>query len=174
MLKPLMRQASESTHTPGCQQANDNRVTTGPLISILTQADEEARVVEEIVKLEQIVLQESYVSGVHRVGRDVVFMMELLLETGCAKVGQIIFPAIETDEWLSDKGEPTSPERINALAYRYFGSPDEKPDLGTINLIQHENDYWRLSGDWGSCKLRTLSFPKVVLGDAGRPSMARK
>jgi len=127
---------------------------------------------EESVKLEQIVLQESYVFGVHRVGGDVVFMMDLLLDTGRTKVGQIIFPAIETDEWLSDKGEPTSLERINALAYRYFGGPDEKPDLGTINFIHHDNDHWHLSGDWGSCKLQTTSFPKVVIDDTTRPSMA--
>jgi len=128
---------------------------------------------EESVKLEQIVLQESYVLGVHRVGRDVVFTMELLLDTGCTKVGQLIFPAMETEEWLSDKGEPTSLERINAFAYRYFGGPDEKPDLGAINYIRQDTDCWYLSGDWGSCKLQTTSLPRVLIDDTTLPSMAR-
>jgi hypothetical protein len=108
---------------------------------------------ESAKELEQIVLQESYVLDVHQVGSDVVFTMDLLLDTGRTKVGRIIFPAVETEEWLSDKGEPTSLQGINAVAHRYFGGPDEKPDLGTINFIHHESNYWYLSGDWGSCNL---------------------
>jgi hypothetical protein len=174
MLNPLMRQASASTHIPGCQPANDNQATTGRLISILIRADEGVPVMEESVNLEQIVLQGSYVLGVHRAGRDVVFVMDLLLDTGRTIVGQIIFPAIETDEWLSDKGGPTSLESVNAFAYRYFGGPDEKPDMGTISFIHHDTDCWHLSGDWGSCKLQTTSSPKVVIDDTTRPSMAQK
>ncbi len=120
---------------------------------------------ESAKELEQIVLQESYVLDVHQVGSDVVFTMDLLLDTGRTKVGRIIFPAVETEEWLSDKGEPTSLEGINAVAHRYFGGPDEKPDLGTINFIHHESNYWYLSGDWGSCKLQTNLYPKLTLDD---------
>ena len=120
---------------------------------------------ENTKELEQIVLQESYVLDVHQVGRDVVFTMDLLLDTGRTKVGRIIFPAIEIEEWLSDKGEPTSLEGINAVAHRYFGGQDEKPDLGTINFIHHENNYWYLSGDWCSCKLKTNLYPKFTLDD---------
>jgi hypothetical protein len=120
---------------------------------------------ESAKELEQIVLQESYVLDVHQVGSDVVFTMDLLLDTGRTKVGRIIFPAVETEEWLSDKGEPTSLQGINAVAHRYFGGPDEKPDLGTINFIHHESNYWYLSGDWGSCKLQTTLYPKLALDD---------
>ena len=115
--------------------------------------------------LENIILQESYVLDISKTAKDVIFVMEFLLANGQTPVGRLIFPDVEAEEWLTDKGELTSLNHLNGVAHRYYGGPEEPPDLGTINSIQCEGGRWVLSGDWGSCRLQSRSTPKVVMDE---------
>jgi len=115
--------------------------------------------------LGKIILQESYVLDISRNEKDVSFVMEFLLENGQTPVGRLVFPNVEAEEWLNTKGELASLNQLIAIAHRYYGAPDEQPDLGTINSILYDGGHWVLSGDWGSCRLRSHSALKVVIDE---------
>ena len=115
--------------------------------------------------LENIVLQESYVLDISKTAKDVIFVMEFLFANGQTPAGRLIFPDVEAEEWLTDKGELTSLNQLREDARRYYGGPEERPDWGTINSILYEDGRWVLSGDWGSCRLQSHSTPKVVMDE---------
>jgi len=116
-------------------------------------------------QLETVILQESYVVDISSTEKGVAFLMEFLLENGQTLVGRLVFPDVEAEEWLTTKGALESLKHLMTFAQRYYGGPDEKPDLGTINSIRNESGSWVLSGDWGSCRLRSHSPPKVVIAE---------
>jgi len=116
-------------------------------------------------ELENVVLQESYVLDISRTEKGVAFLMEFLLENGQTPVGRLVFPDVEAEEWQTPKGDSESLNHLIAFAQRYYGDPDEQPDMGTINSILYDSECWVLSGDWGSCRLRSHSPPKVVVDE---------
>ena len=116
-------------------------------------------------ELENVVLQESYVVDISGAEKGVAFLMEFLLKNGQTAVGRLIFPDVEAQAWLNTKGDLQTLNDLIASAHRYYGSRDERPDLGTINSITYDGECWAVSGDWGSCRLRSPTTPKVVVDE---------
>jgi hypothetical protein len=115
--------------------------------------DEKMPVVNLPPNLGNIILQESYVLDISRNAKDVSFAMEFLLENGQTPVGRLVFPDVEAEEWLNTKGELASLNQLIAIAHRYYGAPDEQPDLGTINSILYDGGHWvyQVTGEVAGC-----------------------
>jgi hypothetical protein len=145
-----------------CRQANALQATIGQSISTSRQLDRRTSVVTKPFKLENIILQESYVLDISRTEKQVSFVMEFLLENGQTPLGRLVFPDVESEEWLTPNGDSESLNHLITFAHRYYGGPDERPDLGTINAIRFEDGRWEVLGDWGSCRLRSPATPRVV------------
>ena len=119
-----------------------------------------------ITGLERIILEESYVLGFRHPEDEIHVVMNFSLGVGNECIGVILFPEVKSEEWRTHGGEVTSLEGINRTAHRYYSSgPESPPDLGDLDSIKFVGGQWHLFGDWGTCRLRSESTPRVLFED---------
>jgi hypothetical protein len=119
-----------------------------------------------VIGIEKVLLEDSYVLGFSRRNNNIFVEMEFTLASlgpGHLTVGNMVFPEVAEEDWYGSKVESSSIEEINLGAHRYYGGPDERPDLGTIASIRFVDGKWHIVGDWGEARLHTRSQPCVEI-----------
>jgi hypothetical protein len=115
----------------------------------------------EIVGLEHLYLEDSWVLNVSQAANELRFDIEFVLteehslyqppknnERYCYKDGSIIFRNITNLITF---------EQTNAINY----GPDDEVDLGNIDFFYHRNGLYLLQGEWGLLEL-TSNIPEVI------------